>query len=42
MQVNNNNKNNNNNKYLLEESCKFFSYEVYKLIISLFPLKGFR
>ena len=33
---------NNNNKYLLEESCKFFSYKVYKLIILLFTLKGFR
>ena len=37
-----NNNNNNNNKYLLEESFTFFSYKVYKLIILLFPLKGFR
>ena len=36
------NNNNNNNKYLVEESCTFFSYEVFKLIILLFPLKGFR
>ena len=35
------NNNNNNNKYLLEESCKFCSYEVFKLIILLFPLKVF-
>ena len=34
--------NNNNNKYLLEKSYTFFSYEVYKLIILLFTLKGFR
>ena len=35
-----NTNNNNNNTYLLEESCTFFSYEVYKLIILLFPLKA--